>query len=155
MAYNVVDLVDKAINITVRKKVIYENIGRKKPNIQSIQLMLKVLTKEIDNTIEYYGTLKKEIDGVDFDEIDFGVYDRMSFLINEFNQKKYKTEISNVKEFLKFSLKLEQDTYSLLIDIQGRFVKDTDDIHKKTYKILTDIINNKAEFIKTLEKTIK
>jgi len=49
--------------------------------------MSTVLIKQMDKTIEYYEKLKKVISGMEFEEIDFVIYDKMSFLIDEFNRK--------------------------------------------------------------------
>jgi hypothetical protein len=155
MGYNVVDVINKAINIAIRKKDIYESIGQRKCDIPSIEIMSRILAKEIDKTIKYYEELKNEVSEGKFEEIDFYIYDRMSFLIDEFNKKIYATEINNIKQYLKFSLSLEKDGKSLLIDVQGRFVKNTSDIHTKTYKILSDMIKNKDNLITTLENIIK
>lgn len=155
MGYNVIDLIDKAINIAGRRKSIFENIGEQKSDITSIKIMSKVLAKEVDKTIQYYETLKKEIGDSELEEIDFGIYDKISFLINEFNKKIYLSEINNVREYLRFSIDLQKDTYSLLVDIQGRFVKNTSDMHTKTYKILSDIISNISRHITTLENTLR
>lgn len=155
MGYNVIDLIDKAINIAVRRKTIFENIEQEKCDVPSIKIISKVLSKEIDTTIQYYETLKKEVGSIEFEEIDFWTYDKMSFLINEFNKKIYVPKVNNVREYLRFSLNLEKDTYALLVDVQGRFVKSTSDVHTKTYKILSSIIDNIDKHIKTLEKTLK
>lgn len=155
MGYNVIDLINKAINITIRKKDIYEKIRQEKCDSQSMEIVLTVLIKQIEKTIQYYETLKKEMGDANFEEIDFGIYDRISFLINEFNEKMSEPQINNVRTFLEFSLGLEQNTYILFIEIQGRFVENTSDTHTKTYTILSNMINNKAEFITTLEKLIK
>lgn len=154
MAYNIVDILDKAINVTNKVKIEYENIGKEKCDIQSIKIMSKVLVKQLDKNIEYYESLKEQIGDAEFEEIDFFIYDKMSSLINQFNKKTYVKDINNVKDYLKFSLRLEKDEYSLLIDIQGRFVKNTSDMNTKTYKILSDIINNAAEHIAILEKML-
>ena len=155
MGYNVIDIIDKGIDIAQRKKVIYENLGKEKVDIPSLKIISKILVKEIDANIKYYETLKKEIGNSVLEEINFEIYDRMSFLVNEFNEKVYVSQINNIKDYLKFFLGLERDTYSLLIDIQGRFVKTKSDMNTRTYKILSEIINNKAEHISTLEKVIK
>jgi hypothetical protein len=152
MGYNVIDVINKAINIAIRKKAIYESLGQIKYDIPSVEIMSKVLVKEIDRTIKYYEELKNE---VIVEEIDFYVYDKMSFLIDEFSKKLYDAEVNNIKEYLKFSLSLEKDGKALLIDVQGRFVKNASDIHTKTYKILSDMINHKENLITTLEKFIK
>lgn len=154
MGYNIIDIINKSINIAVRRKAEYEDIG-KKCNKQSIKIMSVVLVKQLDKSIQYYEKLKKVTSGMEFEEIDFVIYDKMSFLIDEFNRKVYKPEINNVRDYLKFFLDLEKDLYSLLVDVQGRFVKDTSDVSTKTYTILSHIINNEASHISTLEKMLK
>ncbi len=152
MGYNVIDLINKSISISIKEKTMYENIGKEKCNIPSIKIMSKVLIQEVDKNIQYYESLKKELANLNFEEIDFGVYDKMSFLINEFNAKVYVTEVVNVRGYLKFSLDFQKDVYSLLIDLQGRSVKNSSDIDTKTYKILSDMISNKSKHINILEK---
>jgi oligoribonuclease NrnB/cAMP/cGMP phosphodiesterase (DHH superfamily) len=152
MGYNVIDLINKAINIAIKEKTIYENIGKEKCNIPSIKIMSKVLIQEVDKNIHHNESLKKELADLNFEEIDFGIYDKISFLINQFNAKIYVTEVVNVRDFLKFSLDFQKDVYSLLIDIQGRFVKNTSDTDTRTYKILSDMVNNKTKHIAILEK---
>ncbi|WP_026881372.1 hypothetical protein [Clostridium akagii] len=155
MGYTVIDVINKAINIAIRKKTVYESVGQGELDIPSIQIMSKVLVKQIDRTIKYYEELKDEVSEAKFEEINFYIYDKMSFLIDEFNKNIYATEINNNKEYLKFSLDLEKNSKALLIDVQGRFVKNTTDIHTKTYKILSDMINNKDKLITTLETIVK
>ena len=122
MAYNIIDLIDKAIDITIKRKAIYEKIGNEPFGIPSISILSKVLAKDLDKTLQYYEALKNEIANESFEEIDFAIYDKISFLINEFTKKLSVPDIKNTKEFLEFYLNLEKDLYSLLIDIQGRFV---------------------------------
>lgn len=155
MGYNVIDLIDKAINMAIKRKSIYKKIEEQKNDIPSIKVMSNVLTKEVNKTIAYYEKLKKEIGDEEFEEIDFWIYDKISFIINEYNKKNYVPEVNNVREFLKFSLDLEKDIYALIMDIQGRLVKNSDDVNTKTYKILTKIIKNKEKHIETLENILK
>ena len=61
MAYNVTDLIDKAIKVSIRRKKIYEGIGRERCDLPSLDIMVNVLSREIDKTIEYYEELKNEI----------------------------------------------------------------------------------------------
>ena len=151
MGYNVSDIIEKTIKIAVRRRAIYENIGQEKSDNLPIQILSKVLEKQMDKTILYYETLLKEVNEVEFEEIDFSTYDKMSSLISDFNNRLNTIEICCSREFLEFSLGLEKAVYSLLMDIQGRLVKNTDDIHTKTYKLLSNIIQNKARQIEMIE----
>lgn len=155
MAYNVIDLIDKSIDIEDKRKKLYEGIEKNREYHPAIKIMSRVLIKEINKTINHYKVLKKELRDIELEDIDFWTYDKMSFLINEYNKKHYQAQFDNVKGYLEFSLNLEKDMYSLLIDVQGRFVNNTDDTYTKTYEILSEIINNKAKHIETLEKTLK
>lgn len=154
MGYNVADIIDKAITISIRRRTIYEKIGQEKCDILSIKIIAKVLVKEINKTIEYYQTLLNEVNDTEFEEIDFSIYDKMSSLISDFTNRISVVEVKNVREFLNFSLDMEKAVYSLLIDIQGRFVKNSSDIHTNTYKILADIISNKVHHIEMLEQAL-
>lgn len=155
MGYNIIDIINKASNIANRRKELYMKIEKEKSNIPSMKILSKILIEQVDKTIMFYDTLKKDIGDSGLEEIDFAIYDKISFLINEFNMKIFVKDVQNTKELLEFSLELEKDIYSLLLDIQGRFVKDTSDIHTKTYKILSDIIENKNNHIEILKNTIK
>ena len=155
MGYNVADIIDKSITIAIKRKVIYEIIGQEKCDIPSIAIISKVLIKQVNKTIEYYKELLNEVNDIEFEEIDFSIYDKMSFLINDFNKRIDVYEINNVREYLKYSLAIEKSVYSLQMDIQGRFVRNASDIDTKTYKILSDIITNKANHIAVLEKILE
>ena len=154
MGYNVIDVIDKAINISIKKKAIYSIIGEIKSDLPSIEVVLVILLRQIDNTIDYYKSLKIESANTEFEEFDFVIYDKISYLINEFNSKMFEPEIKDVRSFLEFSLALEKNTYALFVDIQGRFVKNKADVNTKTYSILSKMITNKANFISSLEKSI-
>ena len=153
MGYNVTDILDKAVTIALKRRTIYKTIGQENRDILSIKIMSNVLIKELDKTIGYYQTLLSEISDVEFEEIDFSIYDKMSSLINDFNKRiDVEIKINNVRDYLKSSLEMEKSIYSLMIDLQGRFVKNSSDIHSKTYKIFSDIIDNKVKHIEMLEK---
>lgn len=155
MGYNIKDILDKAILISSKRKAEYKAITDKKADEPSIKVMSLVLTRQEDKTIKYYEKLKGSLNDRDLEEIDFGVYDKMSFLINEFNNRTYESNINNVQDYLKFLIHMQKDVYSLLVDIQGRYVRDIKDTDTNTYKILSKIIKNKEEEIGALERTIK
>ena len=155
MGYNVVDILDKAIKIANKRKSIFESIEKEKCDITAMKVISKVLIKEVDRTIKYYEKLKEEVGDAEFEEIDFVIYDKISFLINEFSKRIYVPHVNNVREYLKFSIDLEKDNLSLLVDIQGRFVKSTSDIHTKTYEILSKLIDNIEKHVITLENILK
>ncbi|MBL4931003.1 hypothetical protein [Clostridium paridis] len=155
MAYNVIDLIDKAIVIDKRRIKMYENIANENADVPSIRVISKVLIKQVKKTIEYYEAIKEEAKKLELDEIDFYVYDKIAFIINEFSKKLDMPEIHNVNEFLVSSLNLNRDLKALFIDVQGRFVKNEKDVKSETYRILSLAIKNKEKQIKALEELIK
>ena len=154
MGYNVLEIIDKAIDIQNRRKIIIKSVLGEDKAIPAMILISKVLCNQIDDIIKYYYELKDEIRDIEYEEIDIITYDKISFLINEFNNKIYNPQIDNGKEYLNFSLNLAKDTYSLFIDIQGRLVHNKNDTSTKTYDILSKLISSINKKIITIEKTI-
>lgn len=154
MGYNVMDIIDKSIKIEEKRKIIIKDVVAEDKALPAVKLISKVLYNQINERIKYYKELKEEIKNKELEEIDFRTYDRISFLMNEFNNRVYIEEITNVKDYLKFSLDLAKDKYSLFIDIQGRLFNNTNDTTTKTYEILSKIITNISKEIRTIENTI-
>lgn len=153
MGYSTIDIIYKAINIGDRSKNIIKSISYKNKKTPVMILISSLLCEQIDIRIKYYNELESEINNREIEEIDIGTYDKLSSLINEFNNKVYILEIDNVHDYLKFSLDLIKDTCSLFIDIQGRLA-NTNGINTYTYEILSKIITNINKDIYTIEKTI-
>ena len=82
-------------------------------------------------------------------------YDKISFLINEFNSKVYFPDIKNPIEYLQFALDLSKERYSLFIDLQGRLANNIGNVENQTYDILSMIINRIKEEISSIENAIK
>lgn len=154
MGYNIVDIIDKAIKVAKKRKILITSVGEKS-NTPSIKVMSKVLVKESNKTIKYYEELKKEISDIELEEIDFYKYDKMSFLIDDYNKRLIEVEVKNTREYLRNLLQAEKDVYAVFVDVRGRFVNKASDTETKTYKILSKIIDNKYKNIKELEKVIK
>lgn len=154
MAYTVVDIIDKAIEISNRRIKAYERIEKENEDVPYVKIVSKVVIKEAHKTIKYYEDYK-HINNDDFEEIDFNTYDKISFLINQFNQRNYSLEFTNAKDYFKNLLEFQRDVRTLYVDIQGRLVKNAEDVHKRAYEILSDIINYKTEQIRKLEEVLK
>jgi hypothetical protein len=155
MAYNVLDLLDKAINIAEKRKKIYNEELTNISKDSSLYILMNVLIKNVDRTIEYLEKLKLETDNLTGEEIDFDIYDKISFLINEFNQKLFIPENLNIKTLLESSLDIEKNVLALYIDIQGRLVKKKEDTETNVYKLLSRVILQKEKKIKDLQTFIK
>lgn len=155
MGYTVIDIIDKSIEIENKRKNILISVECDKKNLPIISLMSKVLIKDIEMNMERYHELKNEMLFEELEVISFEIYDKISALIIEFHNKEYMTIAKNVEEYLNFSLHLDKDTYSLFVDIKGRFVKNIDDMETKTYAVLSKIIECMNKRIHSHEQTLK
>jgi hypothetical protein len=157
VAYNVLDLVDKALELAKKRKEIYIHIKNTNPKNRAMKVIANTLIKGIDKNINCYNNLKIQIkeNEHELEEINLVVYDKILFLINQFKRRLVNPNITDVKGLLEFSLDLENQIYALFIDIQGRLVQKKEDTKTNAYKILSDIIVEKGEYIKGLEKFAK
>lgn len=151
MAYNTLDIIDKVINTAEKIKKMYSDIIMKTKKNSSVYILLNVLIKNIDLNIQCYKSLSLEVENLTGEEIDFVIYDKISFLINEFNQKISIYKDISVKTLFQSSLDIEKDLLALFIDIQGRLVKTQADTNTNAYKLLSKLIFQKEEKIKDLE----
>lgn len=151
MGYNIIDVIDKAIAIAYKRKYLYTQISEQPDQPPLVKILSKVLADNVDKTLLYYEKLKREVNAKEIDVIDFGIYDKISFLINQFNSRIYITDATTPKDFLDFSLGLEKEILALFLDIQGRLIKNQSDTTSTAYIILSNIINTKTKLIEDLE----
>lgn len=151
MGYNIIDIIDKAIVIAYNRRDLYTKTSKETHRTLAVKILSKVLADNVNKTILFYEKLKKEVTNEEVEEIDFAIYDRVSFLINQFNSRMHITDATTTKEFLIFSLDFEKEILALFLDIQGRFVHNTNDTTSTTYLILSDMIKTKTNLINDLE----
>ena len=145
------DIIDKSINIAHKRKNIYTEISNQKHQPPAVKIISKVLADNVDKTFLYYEKLKKEVSDVEIEIIDFAIYDKISFLIGQFNLRIHTTDATTPREFINFSLDFEKEILALFLDIQGRLIKTADDTNSATYAILSDMIKAKTMLIHELE----
>ncbi|WP_027623038.1 hypothetical protein [Clostridium lundense] len=151
MSYTAIDLLEKIIGVTGKKKEICKiSIEGEKKEL-SMYMINNIFIKNLDKSIQHYNDLKEEIKNSSLEDIDFVIYDKISFLIDDFNRKQIITESTDVKSIVECCLNLQKGTLALYIDIQGRLIKNEDDVKTKTYKIIEDMISEKEKYIKDLE----
>ncbi|WP_010292546.1 hypothetical protein [Clostridium senegalense] len=153
MGYNSIDLVDRAIDTSNKILNFYENIKKNNNNIISFNVFVNILEKHEKEKINYYKVLKESITYEDTKEINFFIYDKISSLITQFNNKisNHKCGI-NTKELTECAIEINKDVRALFIDVRGRITKDEDDWETSEYKVLSSIINIQEEYIKKLEQ---
>lgn len=152
MSYDVIDVIDRLIKMNKKRIDIYsQECNDESPNIN---IVIKVLIKNIQREIVHFEELKEEHDLSELKQIDFLTYDKISFQLSEFNNKIKCEEINDVKELMKCSLELDEKFYALYLNIQGKLVRSIKDSETKTYKIISDIIKEKRNNIKEIKSII-
>ncbi|AAO36604.1 hypothetical protein K144313037_19270 [Clostridium tetani] len=152
MAYTALDLLDKIIYVEEKKRDICGAGLDKAKNDMRIYILIKVMIRNLDRSIEFHKELKEQMLKSKMEEIDFIVYDKISFLIDEFSTKLLAPDIFNIKGLIKFCLEFQNDILALCIYIQGRIVQREEDMNTSTYKALNAMIVEKKKEIKNLEE---
>jgi len=150
LGYTIIDIIDKSISIAYKRQKLYIEISKQPYQLPVVKILSKVLADNVSKTLIYYKKLKEEFND-NVEEIDFMTYDKISYLISEFNLRIYTTEIKTPKEFICFSINFEKEILALFLDIQGRMINNSNDTTSITYIILTDIIKIKVKLINNLE----
>lgn len=157
MGYNAIDLIDKCMSIEVKKRKILKTIADSDDISARLRIVIKALLKDINRVMDYYDNIKKELCEIEeLSDIEFRTYDKISFLVNEYNNK---IEMLNMKknspkEFLQFFLELTIDKHTLFVDIQGRLYNNMK-ANDKAYKILSQIISFSTYEIRVIKKTME
>lgn len=164
MGYNIIDIVNKCIIIEENKRKIFKKIiNEDSLNLIKSELirlrsivLVKTFLKDIDRVIDYYEELKNRINISSIEEIDFRTYDKIAFLMNEYDNKIKYMDLDEIspKEYVDITLDLTKDKYALLIDIQGRLYNNTNDNKSSTYEVLTNLINHTDNHIKVIENIV-
>lgn len=154
MSYNALDIIDKAIEIEHDREKILNDILHDNSKIPNQDIISKILSQEIHRRIEKYDLLKRTLIESSLEEIDVLTYDKISFLINEFNKRIYAAQINTIPDYLKFSLNLLQDKYALFIDIHGRLANSLIYENSKSYFVVSEIIKYIKEQINAIENLI-
>ncbi|MBS7527582.1 hypothetical protein KHM83_12930 [Fusibacter paucivorans] len=148
--YDIRDVVQKAIGLSVRKKEIYEQQCQRVED-PGLQLVIRIIVKQIDKDIEHYQAIIANITNEMAGAIDFGTYDKISSLVNQFSNVMIAPDIQTRHDFMTFVIALEESLYALLIDIQGRMVVNEVVAASVSYYVLSELIEEKGDFVKKLK----
>ena len=152
MAYDVVDVLNKAIDINYKAIDTIESVECTFDNVYKQNIMTKVLRKGIERSIDYYSELKEETKNLELQDIDFMIYDKISFLVNEYNSRIFIPKVSDTNEYVRFVLNLVKEKHALFIDIQGRLANSEYGYDENTYNVINKVIENVKQQKESLEK---
>ncbi len=148
--YDIRDILRKAIDVTNRKKIEYEKLLENSGDVR-MRILIGVFIRATQKDIDYYQKLIDSITDSIAETIDFGVFDKVSNLMNQFNRMIVKLDIKDRRELVSFALNQEKSTYALLVDIQGRMVT-SNSASSIAYYVLLELIDDKRKFIEELEQ---
>ena len=151
--YDIRDILRKGIDITEKRKQQFKQLQENSGDIR-MRILIGVFIKEINRDITYYQRLTESISDVLAETIDFGVFDKISSLVNQFSRTIMPLSITDRRELVKFVIDQEKATYALLVDIQGRMVVSSSTV-SIAYYVLLEIIDEKRQYIEELERMIQ
>lgn len=152
--YDIRDLLDKAVAITDKKIGLYEQLLTTTTEVQ-LKALIRVMIHSAQRDKHYYLGLKAPISDADAQEIDFGTYDMIASLINQFTRNFQPPQIQSCTELVQFALNFEKSLYALMVDIQGRLVHSEGLSASITYRTLGKMVHQKSSVITTLEHFAK
>jgi rubrerythrin len=156
VAYTVGDIIEKLILIEETGMNVYSIIAEKyKDTNPSISIISKTLGKEEKKHIDYYESIRCDVEKYKHEEIEFYLYDKAAKLLYEYKQRVQVPELRNVKELLDYAVEFERNNVSLLLDIQGRLVQAPQDIVKFSYEIISRMIEEEKSHEKQLQGLLK
>jgi len=148
--YDIRDILRKAIDITNKKKNEYKKLQENSGDVR-MRILVGVFIRTAQKDIDYYQRLIENITDVIAESIDFGVFDKVSNLVNQFSRTITVIDIKERKELVTYALMQEKATYALLVDIQGRMVTGNT-ASSIAYYVLLELIDEKRKFIEELEQ---
>ncbi len=116
-----------------------------------MRIMIQIMISRLSQDIAYYENIVKELEGKEIEPIDFGIYDTIASLINQFVRTLVVPICKSKKEFFNFVIENESAVLALSVDIQGRLAQAEGRSDSQTYTILSKLILHKRFKIQELE----
>lgn len=155
MGYNIIDIIDKAVEIDERILSLIEDVEKNEETNTKIVIMSKVVEKQMITKLDEYKKIREKATEESLEDIDFFVYDKISFLINEFNKKESELDMTNLKSYVKSIISIKKEEDALFLDIKGRLVNSEFGYNKENYNFIVKIIEIIEKFIYNLESIVK
>lgn len=148
--YDIRDVLRKGIDVATKKRAIYERIKEDNGDVR-VRMMVQVMIGQVDSDINHYKNMIQNISDEMAEDIDFGTYDKISSLVNQFSRILTTPQIRDRKLFLEYAIELEKSIYALLVDIKGRLVTSDLIANSISYYVLLEMIDAKEKLISELE----
>ncbi len=150
--YDIRDILRKGLNINDKRLAEYKKLQDNSGDVR-MRILIGVFIRALEKDNLYYQKLIDSITDSIAETIDFGVFDKVSNLVNQFARTIVPIDIRERKALSVFVLEEEKATYALLVDIQGRMVTSSSTT-SIAYYVLLELIDEKRKFIEELSLMI-
>ncbi|WP_251859937.1 hypothetical protein [Clostridium sp. Marseille-Q2269] len=154
MSYTIIDIIDNLIYIEKKGLSIYEEISKNCKDTK-VSIVAKTIAKQEEKHTEYYRNLKKDIEVLQKEDIDFSIYDKISSRMQQFKLSMTIPVMNNIKDLVNFSMNFEKENLALLVDIQGQLIRKETDTNMLAYNVIGKIIKEEEGHIKILKPYYK
>lgn len=157
MAYTILDILDKLIQIEQHGVNLYRNMAFLSKDNPRLQTVLGVLAKEEERHVVYYSGLKKELSDQEIGkmELNFEIYDKVSTILMDFKKSLTNPEVSQIGHALAFALDFERKNAALLISILDNLGKAPDGYNPMLDAVFSTLISEEEKHVSNLENFIK
>ncbi len=120
-----------------------------------VSIVSKTISNQEKKHIQYYENLKKDIDALDKEDIDFSIYDKISSRMQQFKVSITIPIVTDTKKLINFARELSKENLALLIYIQGQLIRKETDTNMVAYNVMGKIIEEQEKYSKSLRSFYK
>lgn len=146
--YDIRDILRKGLVINEKRLEEYRKLQENSGDVR-MRILIGVFIRALEKDNLYIQKLIDNITDSIAETIDFGVFDKVSNLVNQFARTIVPINIKERKPLSIFVLEQEKATFALLVDIQGRMVTSSSTT-SIAYYVLLELIEEKRTFIEEL-----
>ncbi|MCC5422596.1 hypothetical protein LMP43_01905, partial [Clostridium botulinum] len=99
MAYTIIDIINNLIDIEKKGFSIFREISNNCEDLR-ISIVSKTISNQERKYTQYYENLKKDIDVLDKEDIDFSIYDRISSRMQQFKISITMPVVTDIKKLI-------------------------------------------------------
>ncbi|ACQ53269.1 hypothetical protein WBZ18_17295 [Clostridium botulinum] len=154
MAYTIIDIINNLIDIEKKGFSMFREISNNCKNLR-VSIVSKTISNQEKKHIQYYENLKKDIDALDKEDIDFSIYDKISSRMQQFKVSITIPIVTDTKKLINFARELSKENLALLIYIQGQLIRKETDTNMLAYNVMGKIIEEQEKYSKSLRSFYK
>ncbi|NFJ84677.1 hypothetical protein FDA84_18725 [Clostridium botulinum] len=145
MAYTIIDIINNLIDIEKKGFSMFREISNNCKNLR-VSIVSKTISNQEKKHIQYYENLKKDIDALDKEDIDFSIYDKISSRMQQFKVSITIPIVTDTKKLINFARELSKENLALLIYIQGQLIRKEIDTNMLAYNVMGKIIEEQEKY---------